>query len=189
MLTKGVGPKSEFDIHQDWSITDETKYKAYNFWIALHDSDEHNGTLYFLPGSHEKFRVIRGSGIHGMFDQVGPSLLKLMKPVAVKKGHAVLFDAAVVHYSPPNLSKHPRISIVNYFTNKNADLLLYHFDGFDTLEIYSVDEKFLLQYKYFPDERNIPPSFGIKIGTVRPFHPKQLTVTDIAEFDNDILIK
>lgn len=62
-LVKGVGPKSMLDVHQDWSVVDETQHRSYTIWLPLSNSNSTNGTVRALKGSHNFPLNRRGGGI------------------------------------------------------------------------------------------------------------------------------
>src|SRR5688572_25810140 len=58
-LSKGTGPKSELMMHQDWTIVDEDNYYSINVWCPLVSTNQTNGTVEFIKGSHLWHQNIR----------------------------------------------------------------------------------------------------------------------------------
>lgn len=106
--------------HQDWSIVDENRYRSFAIWIALQDTDDHNGAMYVLPGSHEWIRGYRHITIPSVYGKVYDLTWKYMVPVHLKAGEAVVFDHSLAHASKPNISDRPRIASVNTIISENA---------------------------------------------------------------------
>lgn len=166
---KGIGPNSELYAHQDWSFTrEEEGLRTYTLWVSLVDSNESNGTLSVLPGSHLKLNNIRGAGIEPVLSKKQHEVVPLLTPLSIKAGQLVLFDSALLHYSAPNLSDSIRVSVMTNILPKNADVYLY-FQNKEKLELadeYQVPDDFFLHYKDFKAEYETPPTFGIKTRTL-----------------------
>ncbi len=125
-MVKHSGADGECRMHQDWNFVDEPRHHAVNFWCALSDTDTHNGCLWMMPGSHRLKTRIRGRNIER------PSLKEedfirrfLLKPVLLKKGQAVLFNAATLHESRSNLSSTDRIAAAAMIIPKNVKTIHY----------------------------------------------------------------
>lgn len=160
---KGMGPDSEFYVHQDWSFTDENLgYFTYTFWLPLVESHADNGTVAFFPGSHKFLRDIRGANIHPVFNHVRTRLIPHLKNVTVGAGQLLLFDSAVIHYSSPNLSDDIRVSVMTNVMRKEAELFLYfrNKENNDLVDEYSVPDDFFMHYGNAKEEYMSPPSFA-----------------------------
>ena len=56
---------SQFNLHLDWSMTDETRFSSLTIWTPLIDITDNNGYLWVLKGSHKLGFTIRGGpGLH-----------------------------------------------------------------------------------------------------------------------------
>src|SRR5687768_18065660 len=52
-LVKEKGESSVVSVHQDWTFVDEeTGNRSFNVWCPMMETNEANGNLYVLPGSH-----------------------------------------------------------------------------------------------------------------------------------------
>ncbi|MBI1286609.1 MAG: hypothetical protein GC178_03430 [Flavobacteriales bacterium] len=164
---KGVGSSSAVNIHQDLTIVDESNYRSYVLWIPLEDSSDTNGTLSFLEGSHRVFRNYRVHTAHYMFEESEHYIIEHARKFLVEEGGALLFDPATIHFSGLNTSGKPRLSLGMEIVDSSAPLeILYDSPDADigNMDIYRVPENFWLQYECFERERELPPSFGEKIG-------------------------
>jgi ectoine hydroxylase-related dioxygenase (phytanoyl-CoA dioxygenase family) len=58
-LTKSPGERGELPIHADWTVVDESKYCSVTIWVPLIDTNEENGAIQVLPGSHKFSDALR----------------------------------------------------------------------------------------------------------------------------------
>ena len=87
-LAKAPGNNSELDLHQDWSLVDESKYCSISLWIPLIDSVIENGAVHVLKGSHKKYLNPRGGSIPSISFSDKEVLKKKMIPMEMKAGEA-----------------------------------------------------------------------------------------------------
>ena len=138
---------NEFDIHQNWTFVEEDKFTSLVIWIPLQDVSEHNGTLYFVEGSDKWDKGIRGNNIPWMYESQKESLLQNMIAVPMKKGDAVIFDDATIHYTSPNFSTSPRISIAQVMIPEEANPIFYTFNQKNnTIDKYAIDDSFYITF-------------------------------------------
>ena len=91
-------------------------------WIGLDDTDEQNGCLQYIPGSHE-WDLLPVTGLAGDMDSIKGVLTEeqletFQKPVAIhlKKGEASFHHPLLVHGSRENRSNRPRrATVINAF--------------------------------------------------------------------------
>jgi hypothetical protein len=162
-LVKGIGNNSVLNLHQDWSIIDERKFRAYNLWIPLVDSTVENGTVHAIKGSHRFPLNIRGAGIPPKFSSNLEEAQKHLKPIDVKVGEALIFDSRILHYSPPNLSSSSRTSIINNIIPISAETMCFH--GAETnegMEVnrYDVSDDLFIHYDDFNNQKDDPNPQG-----------------------------
>lgn len=129
---KKKGESSNLSLHLDWSVTDEKMHKAVVVWIPLCDTDENNGALGVLRGSHKFGYTLRGSLINFLYCRgEGPNILTKIaqKYDAVKlhlqTGNAVIYDLSLAHFSNSNLSIRERVAINLIMVPEAAET--YHF--------------------------------------------------------------
>ena len=175
MQVKGIGENSALGVHQDWSVTDESLYRSYSLWIPLIDTKVENGGMFAIKGSHRVLRNTRGPSIRPPYSGHEEFLLSKMKHIPVRAGEALLFDQGLLHSTPPNRSKVPRVSIISTIIPKNADLRLYYHDKTSEkkqLEVHSAPDHFWFEYKDYHEERFLQPNFEVWDGETISYDPK-----------------
>ena len=87
-------------------------------WIGLDDTDESNGCMFYVPGSHQ-WDLLPITGLAGDMDAIEQVLspdqweaLQNPVPVCLKKGHAAFHHPLMVHGSRENRSDRPRRALV-----------------------------------------------------------------------------
>lgn len=151
MTKEKKAPK--FDIHQNWTFVDESKFTSLVIWIPLQDTNEVNGTMHFIPKSDQLDKGVRGNNITWKYESIKADLLQEMVRVDMKAGDAVIFDDATIHYTSPNLSKQRRISIAQVMIPKESDPIFYHQNAKGGVEQYKIDDEFYLMFmnRYIPN--------------------------------------
>jgi hypothetical protein len=178
-LYKVPGANSELAAHQDWTIVDETKHVALNCWVPLCDVTKDNGALSILPGSHfDNFNVIRAPTLPFFFSGNDDLVMKELVPMEVKAGTAVILNQSVIHYSPPNRSSKIRKAITAGIKSEGAQMYFhYKVPGKDELEVFEMDDDFLISFKDFANDIGMRPYLGKSIGFV-PYRFPQLPRED-----------
>lgn len=113
-LVKWKGPNSAMPVHQDWTMVDETRYRAVSLWVPLCDVDQSNGALAVLPGSHHVLHGMRPNPgtPPSVIDPLGGVSPIELQSVEMRAGQCLVFDHGVGHGSPPNSCDEPRIALV-----------------------------------------------------------------------------
>ncbi len=129
---KPYSKESALNPHQDSPVVDERFQYASFVWVALQDVDENNGCLGMLPGSHLWGNHQRSLNVPWVFEPNTRLLWRHLVPVPVKSGDAIVFDAAIIHGSRPNLVENTtriafttsllprRYTLVDYFQDTNT---------------------------------------------------------------------
>ena len=165
-IVKGNGGNSRVNLHQDWSIVDELKHRAYTLWIPLVDSTIDNGTLHVLKGSHLFPLNIRGGAILPKFEfanEADAKALNFLSPITVKAGEALIFDSRILHYSPSNQSALPRTSIISNITPTQAESFCFtqeETDGKQDVYRYTVPHDFYMLYDDLIRDKDVPNALG-----------------------------
>lgn len=154
-MVKSKGANGSLKPHQDWSIVEESKFNSYNIWLPLVDVNETNGTLLVLPQSHLLLKSIRGLNIPSSYENVIDEVWKILVPLNVKAGHAVVYDHRLLHASGLNQTDQTRLTIVYGLVNKDAEMR-YYFGNNGKIEVYECSPDF-----YFNNEINNGPA-GLK---------------------------
>jgi hypothetical protein len=148
---------SEFPLHQDWCIIDESKHKCYHIWISLDFSNFYNGGLFVLPHSHLFFNNIR-SGSFGITRVESCLKIKpLLYSPSVAQGSAVIWNSKTFHGSHPNLSEKNRTCIVISIVEKDAQAFYFNRNNNNKKkESYPINSSMLLQNLYLLEKGEIP---------------------------------
>lgn len=165
-LYKVPGTNSELAAHQDWTIVDEIKNIALNCWVPLCDVTKENGALSILPGSHyDNFNVIRAPTLPFFFSGNDDLVLEQLVPMEVKAGTAVILNQSVIHYSPPNQSNKIRKAITAGVKSAGAQMYFhYKVPDKEELEVFEMDDDFLISFKNFGNDIGQRPYLGKSIG-------------------------
>jgi Phytanoyl-CoA dioxygenase (PhyH) len=139
-------------LHADWTYVDEDQCRSIAAWIPLVDSDENNGCLGIIEGSHRVSEKIRGPRIQQTSYKYDKEWVwKYGKLLPTRAGHAVLFDHALMHFSPPNNTAQSRPALNLSIVPCEADIIHYCIpEGTDLIEKYKVEDgDFYLKYDNF----------------------------------------
>lgn len=111
-LWKMPGDSKPTAWHQDFPYWPMEQSGALSVWIPLHDVDEHNGCMMFVPGSHKigKLTGVDLANPQDIFDEIKGTELEKTKPVKVplKKGSVTFHDGLTFHFAHANHSDQPR---------------------------------------------------------------------------------
>ncbi|MDI9339447.1 MAG: phytanoyl-CoA dioxygenase family protein [Sediminibacterium sp.] len=119
----------EVPMHQNWAFVDEEKYTSVSIWVPLVDSNEENGTLQMVEGSHKRFGRYRGPMVPWeLRDLKTQIILHHLTPMNVKAGQAVILDDSIVHYSDINKTQGLRLAIQLIMIPEAANSIHYHLD-------------------------------------------------------------
>ncbi len=176
-LVKMPVTNSETEPHQDITFVDETEFASVNVWVALQDTNEENGCMYFLKGSHDLMLTLRPTHDYPWaYENVKGEIKKQSQVFTAKAGDAFIFNHAVVHGSFPNRTKQPRVAAVIAAYPCDAPLLHYYLPEGEKnkAQEYSMTKEAFLHFK-----KGEPPAKGVFLKEVI-FDFKQLSKT---EFD------
>ncbi len=119
---------SELGPHADHSITDESRARGAYLWIPLQDTNEYNGTLYVVPGSHNHVNRVRSLHVPARFDGSFEEIRRSAVRIDCQAGDMVAMSAGLVHFSPPNQSETPRPALFIPAIPIDEPLLFYYCD-------------------------------------------------------------
>jgi len=141
-LVKSPNSNRQVGLHQDWTYTDETKYRSINLWMPLQATNAKNGGLYVVSGSHKLPFSLRYTPFDERLYDIELNLLK-QKSILIetKPGDAVIYDSRLLHFSEGNLSEDFRIACAGIFIPQDAPALHYYLDG-NTMNEYQTDSDF-----------------------------------------------
>ena len=168
-IVKGSDEASQMNIHQDMTLVDENEFSGINIWCPLVDLTADNGPLFVLPGSHRLLRTLRGATIPAIYDSVRDELMKILQPVHLRAGQAIIFDQSIIHFSPPNRSGADRVVINIFILHRGARMQICYHDRSQpskTVEVFEVDESLVHEYEHFGTDIHARPNVGRSLGKV-----------------------
>lgn len=169
----------EVPLHENWAFADERKCTTVSIWCPLVDSNATNGTLQVVPGSHKRFGEYRGPKIPWELEGIQQSIIEHeLIPLEIPKGHCVILDDSIVHYSSPNHSSLLRLAIQLICIPSEFPSLHYHMEtqgeGASILQL-EVDDDFYMEFNPWKAIEN--PKVLKRI----PYKPKALTYSEFKE--------
>lgn len=170
-LFKKKGKKGILNPHQDSSLTDERKFDSYFLWYPIQGADEQTGTLEVIPYSHKLPIYQRSLNIRWPLHRFEKELWKLMQPVNVRPGEAIVMHSRMIHGSGVNKKDTVRMASNLFLKPKAAPFLHYYAEEPDavSVETFHVDEYFysnhnILQkpegYAIYAVEKNTNPVYN-----------------------------
>ena len=108
------GDGKAVSFHQDASYWGLTPAKTVTVWLALDDTDEENGAMQFLPGSHKVGHIPwKESSEESVLNQQIEDISIFDKPFSnnLKAGEFSLHSSLLVHGSPKNQSSRRRCGL------------------------------------------------------------------------------
>jgi hypothetical protein len=137
-----------FNLHQDWSIVDESKHQVAHLWVAMQDTDEHNGGMFVIPKSHLLFNNLRSGSLGIPFLKLDEDTEKVICKLKLKRGEGLVYNPALFHGSFLNESENVRKAALFAICDKDAPLVYYHksasFAQNGVVKVYSLTSKHLL---------------------------------------------
>lgn len=146
----GPGDGGVMQLHQDLSLVNEALFQSLAFWIPLVDTDEENGCLRVVPGSHRFSQSLRWPGAPFAFAADEERLLAQSVALPVQAGDAIVTSAKLLHWSAPNRSGTTRVVAGGAAVPEAAPLIYLHRDPAKPhrLEVYSVSDEFYATHIY-----------------------------------------
>lgn len=165
-LIKPPSEKSALNPHQDSSHVNEFEHFSVYVWIPLQDVDANSGCVQVLPKSHQISIKQRSLNVPWVLQKQTHLIEDAMIDVPMKAGQALIFDAALIHSSPPNLSDADRVAI-NFYVHPSDSPFCHYYCDEETpageVEVYSVTPDFYYEedfeskpnetYKKLPNQK------------------------------------
>ncbi len=171
----------EVPLHQNWAFVDERKCTSVSIWCPLVDSNETNGTLQVVPGSHKRYGEVRGPMIPWELERIKKEIIdKYLVPMNIKAGQAVILDDSIVHYSALNKTNDLRLAIQLILVPTEEKSIHYHMDpsrSKELVHVLEVDTDFYMQFNPWKKPENVKV---LKSFSYQPFAMSE------AEFGNKI---
>ena len=136
-------------LHRDWTLTETTEEVTLNFWCPLVDTDETNGTLRLVVGSHGLVPNIETAHVPSYFESYGEAIKPLARAIRVKAGEALIFDSGALHWSDANRSASPRPALLATWVPKESRVVFYAVDqdsGGERFELVDMDDGSLVEH-------------------------------------------
>jgi ectoine hydroxylase-related dioxygenase (phytanoyl-CoA dioxygenase family) len=130
-------------LHRDWTLTGDAGDTILNCWCPLVDTDDVNGALRLIAGSHRVSPNIETAYVAPFFAGYALALREMAVPVPVKAGEALIFDAGVLHWSDTNRSDAARLAIVSIWIPEHSRAVFYALDrtsGGSSFELFDMEE-------------------------------------------------
>jgi hypothetical protein len=143
LLVKFPGDASYLAPHQDWSFVDEERYASGILWFPLQATDDTNGGMCVVPGSHRMDLPDRGAPLDYPIEEYLDGLVQ----VTTQPGEALVMHNALIHGSRENRSSEPRVVMVLGFASVDADLLHYFTDEDGQKWRYRVRPEFFFDHR------------------------------------------
>jgi len=142
--------------HPDWTFVDEGSFRSVTVWCALHDMDEHNGSLGVVSGSHREVDFVRPLNVrnYDRYDEIAAQRTAAV-PLRLRAGDAVVMDSRALHASPPNRSGGDRLVAACVAVPTEATGKHYFVDGEDVWS-HAIDPRFYLHYRPGADPDGVP---------------------------------
>ncbi len=137
LLVKPGLSGTEMNLHQDWTFTDEKAFTPCTVWIPLQDTNEVNGSLFFIPKSHHFFDNFRSH--HYETARISKDYFTDVCSLTVEKGDLVLFNPATFHGSFSNRTSKPRIAVSITIMDKRAPYVHVKKDTETTAKIFRLN--------------------------------------------------
>ncbi len=140
----------EVPLHQNWAFVDEEKFTSVSIWVPLVDSDEVNGTLQMVEGSHKRFGKLRGPLIPWELEPIKEKIISNhLTPMNVKAGCGIILDDSIIHYSNINKTPGLRLAIQLIMIPSSTHSIHYHFDKANDpnkVQVLETDLDFYMQF-------------------------------------------
>jgi ectoine hydroxylase-related dioxygenase (phytanoyl-CoA dioxygenase family) len=163
----------EVPLHQNWAFVDETKATSVSIWCPLVDSNEENGTLQLVPGSHKRYGRYRGPMVPWELEGIKNEIIDdYLVPANIKAGQAVVLDDSFVHYSAINKTPGLRLAIQLIMLPKEMPSIHYYLDHSQSshqIEVLEVDHDFYMEFNPWKKPEKVK-----RVGTI-PFTPTHIT--------------
>ena len=158
-LCKAPGEGGKMPVHQDWTVVDESNFCSTTIWIPLVDTNEKNGAIRVLRGSHKYTDTLRAPTLPSEYTNLQDEIWSEMELLPMKAGEAFIFNHALLHASSANTTDKERVAITYGVIPAEAHLMLYHLNENKKLEKYLMPDDMFQRYHNIGQR----PEFGEKV--------------------------
>lgn len=149
----------EVPLHQNWAFVDERKCTSVSIWCPLVDSNESNGTLQVVPGTHKRYGEFRGPMVPWELENIKHDIIKKhLIPMNLKAGQAVVLDDSIVHYSAINKTDDLRLAIQLILIPSEEKSIHYHMNpqkSGTNIDVLEVDQEFYMNFNPWKQPENV----------------------------------
>ena len=121
----------------------------YAIWIALQDTNEHNGAVFLIERSQNLFKSYISASYNNHKINREEIDTDFVKTLLMKVGDVLIFCDSIFHGSFSNLSDSERVAATARITDKDAPFVYYHQMDKNTAGIFTIQPADLI--KYFSD--------------------------------------
>lgn len=141
-----VKPPGQGDlrVHQNWPVLRDPADTSVTIWCPLVDVDVANGTLHVVPASHKLLPHVEGPNSLAYFVPFLDSIYDHMTPLPAPAGEGFIFDDSIIHGSPPNRSKGPRVAVQITCVPMDSSPVFFFSDGGSQFELIDADADFYI---------------------------------------------
>lgn len=141
-LVKETGDGSETGFHQDPTLVEDRQFTSGNVWVALQDTNSHNGNLRVIKGSHRMVdTLIATPNCPVSYGSFRHRLLEFATEIPVKAGQAIFLNHKLIHGATPNHSQEERIAAIIAIKSAAAQWRFLYMDSNDRVEAYRIDTR------------------------------------------------
>lgn len=183
LIIKKPGAASSIELHQDWTLVNESKYKAVNIWCPLNDTNADNGCLQVIRGSHSFFNVLRGRLMYNPLQNISHLLKqRYLKQLVLNAGDCVVFDTRLLHASADNVTDKERLAFSVTATYREAQLCHYVGNNGTSgiMKELSIDESFFENYSIEKADFK-EGDLGVTAVKEHPFNVEDVSITAFEE--------
>lgn len=183
-IVKQAQCHNELQLHQDWNIVDEKKYKSYQIWIPLDVSYPENGGLFFIPRSHLFHPHFRSGSLGKPLIPINKNIFPYLSYFRLFPGEAAIFHNAIFHGSFSNATPENRVAVLINIVEKNAPTEYFHFDSLQhTLQTYPITSTSLLMNLHNLEKGLMPlPEPQKNEIKFHPFSHQSLSIENLIEW-------
>ncbi len=125
-LVKQAAEDSVLGPHQDLRFVDESHFYSFNIWVATSATNQKNGCLRFVNGSHLWHDTVRALPSYPWkYEAVAKELAGMLTDVETDIGECIVLNHACIHASYPNLSSSIRVAAILAMIPKEAEIVHY----------------------------------------------------------------
>ncbi len=153
-------------LHQDSSFVDEHESTGITIWCPLVDTNEENGWLGIVPGSHTLRNYYREANTLPYGELHAAIESNYLTYLSMKAGQVLLMDNRMIHGSPANRSDAVRPVAAGVAIAKTAPLICCYINetsGERQMNIYEVPDDFYVRHTMLRK-----PSEGRLLGSIEP---------------------